>query len=218
MQSHRTGVIFTGHVIERTDFDDAGVVDQDVNPVEAIDDFPNSCLNLIAIEQIAFDGKKFAAACSQIGSCAGEFFWIARKENNASALIANVSRQHKAKSARSATDQGNFIAQRVLNRANDAGGYPTAEQKSACSEPNPSIHLHQATIRYETFGASGREQGATARHLLGQSRVFTIEARDFTCCLAINGALLQISTLVTRNLADPYADFGLHLPVFPIQL
>jgi hypothetical protein len=42
-------------VIERTDFNHTGVVDQDVNPVEMIDDFPDSSLNLIAIEQIAFD-------------------------------------------------------------------------------------------------------------------------------------------------------------------
>ena len=84
-------------------------------------------LTCLAIAQIAFDGKNFAAACSEIGSCAAEFFCIARKENNASALIANVSRQHKPKAARSATDQGNFIAQRVLSRANDASGYPTAE-------------------------------------------------------------------------------------------
>ena len=73
-------------------------------------------------------------------------------------------------------------------------------------------------IRYETFGASGREQRATAPRLLGQSRVFAIEARDFTRSLAINGALLQIGTLVMRKLARAYADFGFHLPVFPIQL
>jgi hypothetical protein len=114
-------------VIERTYFDDAGVVDQDVNPVEMIDDFPDSSLNLIAIEQIAFDGENFFAASSEIGFCTREFFWITREESNVSALVANVSRQHEPKSTRSATDQGNFIAQRVLRRANDASGYPTAD-------------------------------------------------------------------------------------------
>jgi hypothetical protein len=114
-------------VIERTNFDDAGVVDQDVNPVEMIDDFPDSSLNLIAIEQIAFDGENFSAASSEIGFCTREFFWITREESNVSALVANVSRQHEPKSTRSATDQGNFIAQRVLRRANDASGYPTAD-------------------------------------------------------------------------------------------
>jgi hypothetical protein len=114
-------------VIERTDFDDAGVVDQNVDPVEMIDDFPDSSLNLIAIEQIAFDGENFSAAGGEIGFCAREFFWITSDESNVSALVANVSRQHETKSTRSATDQRNFIAQRVLRGANDASGYPTAD-------------------------------------------------------------------------------------------
>src|SRR5947207_1261550 len=127
MQSQRAVVIFAGHVIERTDFDDAGVVDQDVDPVELIDDLANSCLNLIAIEQIAFDSENFPAAGSEIGFCAGQFFCITREESNLSPFVANASRQHEPKSTRSATDQGNFIAQRVSGRANHAGGYATTE-------------------------------------------------------------------------------------------
>jgi len=61
-------------MIERTDFDHASVVDQDVNPVEMIDDFPDSALNLIAIEQIAFDRENFSAASSEIGFRARKFF------------------------------------------------------------------------------------------------------------------------------------------------
>jgi len=114
-------------MIKRTDFDDAGVVDQNVNPVEMIDDFPDSGLDLITVEQIAFDDENFSAARSEIGFCAREFFWITREESNVSALVANVSRQHETKSTRSATDQGDSIAQRVFRRANEASGYPTAE-------------------------------------------------------------------------------------------
>jgi hypothetical protein len=114
-------------MIQRTDFDDAGVVDEDVNPVEMIDDFADSSLNLIAIEQIAFDGENFSAARSDIGFGAGEFFCITREESNVSTLLANVSRQHEPESTRSAADHGNFIAQRVLRRANNARGYPTAD-------------------------------------------------------------------------------------------
>jgi hypothetical protein len=114
-------------VIERTDFDDAGVVDQNVNPAEMIDDPPDSSLNLIAIEQVAFDGENFSAACSEIGFRAGEFIRITREESNSSASVANMSRQDETKSTRSATDQGNFISQRVVRRANDASGYPTAD-------------------------------------------------------------------------------------------
>src|SRR5678815_1876674 len=127
MQFHRAVVIFAGHVIERTDFDDSGVVDQNVNPAEVIDDFPDSGLNLIAIEQIAFHTENFCAARGEIGFRAREFFWITREESNLSALVANVSRQHEPESTRPATDQGNFVAQRVLRRAKNARGYPTAD-------------------------------------------------------------------------------------------
>ena len=127
MQSHRAVVIFAAHMIEWTDFDDAGVVDQNVDPIEMIDHFPDCSLNLIAIEQIAFDGKSFSAARSEIGLRSRKFFWITREESNLSAFIANVSRQHETESTGSATDQGNFIAQKILRGANDASGYPTAE-------------------------------------------------------------------------------------------
>ena len=169
MQSHRAVIIFAAHVIERTDFDDAGVVDQNVNPVEMIDHFPDRSRNLIAIEQIAFDGENLSAARIEIGFRAREFFWITREQSNFSAFVANVSRQHETESTRSATDQGNFIAQRVLGRANDASGYPTADQKSACSEPNTPIHSHNVIVRYETFGANGRE-----RRSEGASFVMTV--------------------------------------------
>jgi hypothetical protein len=114
-------------VIERTDFDDAGVVDQDVDPVEVIDDFPHSGLNLIAIEQIALDRQNVSAARSEIGFRAREFIRITGEQSNVSALVANVSRQHEPESTRSATDQDNLVAQSVSRRPNDARRYPTAE-------------------------------------------------------------------------------------------
>jgi hypothetical protein len=126
MQSQRAIEIFAGHVIQWTDLDDAGVVDEDVNPVEMVDNLSNSGLNLIAIEQIAFDSENLSAAQSEIGFGAGKFFWIARQESNTSALVANVSRQHQAESTRSASDQGNFITQGILHGADETSGYPTA--------------------------------------------------------------------------------------------
>jgi hypothetical protein len=114
-------------VIERTDFDDAGVVNQDVNPIEIIDDCTDSSLDLIAIEQIAFDGENFSPARSEFGFRACEFFWITREQSNFPPLVAKVSRHYETKSTRSATDHGNFIAQPILRRAKDASGYPTAD-------------------------------------------------------------------------------------------
>jgi hypothetical protein len=92
-----------------------------------IDHFPDRSRNLIAIEQIAFDGENLSAARSEISFRAREFFSITREESNLSAFVANVSRQHETKSTRTAADQGNLILQRVLRRANDAGGYPTTK-------------------------------------------------------------------------------------------
>jgi hypothetical protein len=75
-----------------------------------IDHFSDSSLDLIAIEQIAFDSQNFSAARSEIRFRPREFFWITREESNLSALIANVSGQHETESTRSATDQSNFIS------------------------------------------------------------------------------------------------------------
>jgi hypothetical protein len=160
MQSHRALIIVAVHMIQRTDFDDAGVVDQDVNPVEMIDHFPDSSLNLIAIEQIALHSENFPVARSKIGFRPSEFLWVTRDESDLSALVANVSGQHKPESARPAGDENYFIPQGVLRGANDASSYPTTEQKSACAEPDPSIHFHNLIIRYEAPGASGCEEEA----------------------------------------------------------
>src|ERR1051325_2990105 len=92
MQSHRAIVIVAAHVMERADFDNASVVDQDVNPVEMIDDFSNSGLNLIAIKQIAFDSENTSTARNEIGFGTGQFFRITRQTSNTSALLANASR------------------------------------------------------------------------------------------------------------------------------
>src|SRR5437870_12758182 len=89
MQSHRAFVIFAAHVIERTDFDDAGVVDQDVNPVEMIDYFPDSDLNLIASEQIAYDREKFSAATNEMRMCMRKFVWIKSDDNNDAGWVAH---------------------------------------------------------------------------------------------------------------------------------
>jgi hypothetical protein len=51
-------------MLKRTDFDNAGVVDQDVDLAKAIDYLPNSRLNLSRIEQIALNRQGFATAGS----------------------------------------------------------------------------------------------------------------------------------------------------------
>jgi hypothetical protein len=57
-----------------------------------IDDHSDSALNLIPLEQIAFDSENVSSARSNIGFGSREFFWITREESNTSALVANMSR------------------------------------------------------------------------------------------------------------------------------
>jgi len=111
-------------MIKRTDLDYAGVVDQDVDFSESIDNRPDSGLNLSAIEQIAVDSQNFPTARGEIGFRAREFFMVACYESDTPASRTNVACQHETEPAGSATDENNFIAQLVSGRANGATGYP----------------------------------------------------------------------------------------------
>jgi hypothetical protein len=96
-------------MIERADLDNAGVVDQDVNLAEAINDFPDSRLNLSGIQQIALDGQHGATAPGEISFCAREFRGIPCKQRDLTACGANLPRKHEPKSARSARDENNAV-------------------------------------------------------------------------------------------------------------
>ena len=110
MEAHGAIEILDLHVLERTDFDGAGVVNQDVDLAEAIDDLLNSGLNLRGIEQIALDCEHLSAASSEIGFGPGEFSGIAGKNRNAPALFANLARYFQAESARAAGNECGFAS------------------------------------------------------------------------------------------------------------
>src|SRR6266568_4087334 len=105
MQSHGALKIFPRHMLKWTDFDNAGVVNQDVDLAKPIDDLPNSQLNLPGIQQVALHGQHRTAAPGKISFCAPEFIGVARNERDFSARSANLSRKHESKSTRSACDQ-----------------------------------------------------------------------------------------------------------------
>src|SRR6266481_7502178 len=126
MQPHGALEIFVAHVLKWTNFHNPGVVDQDVDPAEPIDDRAYSGLNLSAIAQIAFDGENFVAAGSEIGFCACEFLGVTREESNLSALVANMSCEHESQSARTTGDEDNFVTQPVTSRAKNSSGDPRA--------------------------------------------------------------------------------------------
>src|SRR5260370_24072023 len=97
MQSHGALEILMRHMLKRTDFDNAGVVDQDVDLAKAIDDLPNSRLNLPGIQQVALHGQHRTATPGKISFCAPEFIGVARNQRDLSARSANLSRKHESK-------------------------------------------------------------------------------------------------------------------------
>jgi hypothetical protein len=98
MQSHGALEIFSRHMLERADLDDAGAVDQDIDLAEAIDDLPNSGPNLPCIMQVALNRQNRAATPGEIRFCAPEFLSISRNERDLSACRADLSRKHEPKS------------------------------------------------------------------------------------------------------------------------
>src|ERR1043166_8649979 len=112
MQAHGAIEILRRQVLKGTDFDDSGVVDQDIDLAKAIDDSPNSRPNLSGVEQVAFNCEDPTTAWRESSLCARQFLMIARNESNVSAVRANMSREHKSESARTTGDQDNLFAQR----------------------------------------------------------------------------------------------------------
>jgi hypothetical protein len=114
-------------MLERADFDNASVVDQDIYLAKAIEDLPDSRLNLFGIEKIAFNRENFATARNKISLCTCQLIGIARNESNVAAARANMSREHESESARPAGDKDNFVVQRIACGANEARDYPGDE-------------------------------------------------------------------------------------------
>src|ERR1700741_320680 len=109
MQSHGSLEILRRHMLKRTYFDNAGVVDQDVDLAKAIDNFSNSQLNLSGIEQIAFDREDLATTRDQIGLCTHQFVTIARDHRKIAAPRADMTPKHEPESAGPAGDEDNFV-------------------------------------------------------------------------------------------------------------
>src|SRR6266550_780831 len=130
MQSHGPFEILPRHVFKRTNFDNAGAVDQNVDLTQAIHDLTNSRLNLAAIEQVALNGQDYAAAPGEISFGARQFIRVARDEHNAAAFRANMSCKHKTKSSRAACNYGDLAAQRIARRSKLSRDYPSSKKNS----------------------------------------------------------------------------------------
>ena len=109
MQSHGALEILRRHMLNGPYFDNAGVVDQDVDLAKTIDDSPDSQVNLSGIEQIAFNCENFTTAGDKISLCTHQFVRIARNDGNIAASRANMSREHESESTGATGDKDNFV-------------------------------------------------------------------------------------------------------------
>src|SRR5205085_3209363 len=86
MQPHRAIEILQLHMLNRTDFDNARVVDQDVDLVEALQCLLHSRLDLRGLEQIGLQRQNLSSESVQVSFGVGEFFRVPRNESDAATL------------------------------------------------------------------------------------------------------------------------------------
>src|SRR5215471_16016459 len=109
MKPHRAIEILELHMAERTDFDDSGVIDENVDLGEVLESLLNSGLNLRRFQQIALNREDFSRETLQFIFSVLKFFCIAREEGDFPAAGANFSRDLKAETARAAGNKGDFV-------------------------------------------------------------------------------------------------------------
>jgi hypothetical protein len=130
MQTHGPIKIFDLHVIEGTDLDNPGVIDQDVDLAEALDALLDGRVYLGGIEQITWKRQDFASLFHQLHFGAIEFVRIAREQSDFTALSANFASERQTKSARTTGDENHFILEQVAARSNQANEQPGGQEKT----------------------------------------------------------------------------------------
>src|SRR5947207_15463804 len=112
MQLHGAFEIISSHMLERTNFNNSGVINQNVDLAEAIHDLANRRLNLFGIEQIALDGERNTAAANEIRFGAREFVSVASNQRHVAAVAANLSRKHQTEPAVTAGNECDLVRDR----------------------------------------------------------------------------------------------------------
>jgi hypothetical protein len=110
MQAHGAIEILELHMLDWADFDNAGVVDQDVDLAEALKRLLDSGLDLRGLEQIALNREDFSRETIQVRFRSRELFSIARKESDFSSARTNLTRDFQPEPARAAGDESDFVA------------------------------------------------------------------------------------------------------------
>ena len=112
MKIHSPLEILALHMLERTDLDDAGVIDYDVEAAEMGHDLLDSRLDLRAFEQVAGDGEDFATSLDELGPSPRQLVRIACEQGDPCALRAKLAREDQSQAARSAGDQDDLAGER----------------------------------------------------------------------------------------------------------
>ena len=100
MQLHRALEIFALHVLEQPDFDDPGVIDQNIERAEVVDDIADCLFDLRAIEQVTWDDRNIAAGFDEFIVRALQFSFVAREQDDARPVRAKLARQDQAQAPR----------------------------------------------------------------------------------------------------------------------
>src|SRR5262249_33764380 len=109
VETQRLVEIFELHVSERTNLDGAGVIDQDVDPAEALQCLLNGGLNLSRLEQVARKGQYVGSEAVELGFGTCKLFGVAGDERHFPTAGANLARNFQPEPARAAGDERNFV-------------------------------------------------------------------------------------------------------------
>jgi hypothetical protein len=148
---HRVLEIDGVHGLDGTHLDDAGVVDQDVQPPEAAYGGGHHVFDLLAVGDVADLGKHLGAPVLQVQARAVQLRRVPRADGDAAALLGQLARQQHAQPARAARDQGDLAAQADVPGAQLAPGpvaggrRPQRPQPAACT-PSPGQN-HRVKMR-----------------------------------------------------------------------
>ena len=105
MRVHRISVVGAGEGVQRTDLDDAGVIDKDVNRSPAPDDFRRHSLHVAFIANIADESDDVDSTCCEIRFRALHLRSVARADRDERSTTAEFAREFESEATRTAAHQ-----------------------------------------------------------------------------------------------------------------
>ena len=110
---HRIVVVRQLHVVQRTDLDDSGVVDQDVDAAVVLDRLRDGAFDILALANIRWHDQHLGGRLPVVDIVRGppEFVLVASDERDARAFSGELPCEHESEPARSAGDDNRFAAE-----------------------------------------------------------------------------------------------------------